>query len=154
MNTLNTIPPTNLRVHHDYHCSGKNGFKFIILGVIGLTGFDVRMGVWITTSRIEDRSLIVLHKPDVVGENSRRFFYQESLYMLRQDEFEWMLREIKSYSTFNDLIGHASAGNNGTIIIYTYLVALAEYFKRPAESIFEYLSLYNYNPKDLMKTCW
>jgi hypothetical protein len=143
---LNTILPPSLRsLHNDYYIDNNQCKRFAVISLAGLTGigFEVRVGVWSSTSppnpHRNNEVTIILYKEAENPTNCHGHFNQEAANMLREDEFKWLLWSIQCIGNHLDLVGSAAAGNRESGIIYTYLMTLAKKFEVDARSIFDYL---------------
>jgi hypothetical protein len=159
MSTLNSILPPKLRAHNpNYYSDESSHSNFVVINIVGITGFNINMGKWSHTSDPKkDRegvNLITLDKPDTQTKDNTRHFDQESPHVIRQDEFGWLLYEIQRCSSYNRLIEYASSGFYTAIVIYNYLSLLAKQFNTEAMSIFDYLNSFTYRPEELMSKPW
>jgi hypothetical protein len=147
MNTLlNTILPPSLRaLHNGYYIHDNHRKRFAVISLAGLKGigFEVRVGVWSSTSppnpHRDNEVTVTLYKEFENPSNCHRRFTQEAANMLREDEFKWLLWSIQCIGDHLDLVGSAAAGNRESGIIYAYLMTLAKQFEVDARLIFDYL---------------
>lgn len=156
MDQLQTILPPSLRTSClDYYLGKEGARRFVVINTVSVTEFEVRMGVWSNTSDpsldIRNKTVITLHK-----KKGDMKIFQESPNVLRQDEFEWLLKESLSYTDYDDMIKEASSGNANAIIIYLYLQKLAKLLHLDSGYIFKFIDNFRlkYNPDELVKTPW
>lgn len=159
MNQLNTILPVSLRAHcKDYYSSDSQANRFVVINRINATGFDISMGVWTSTApstHIRRKASIYLHK-DIGEKGYNEEFEQESPHILRQDEFEWLLKGTSTYVTHAYIIKEALLGDPTAIIIYLHLQELSKLFHIETVLIFDYLDKFRlkYNPNELITKPW
>lgn len=151
---LRTILPPSLRSRYrHYYYYGQRPHSFVVITSLGLSDFEIKMGKWSSTPK---NNSVALCKSIGDPSNCHRYFAQESLQILRQDEFEWMMRQINLiYNDYEALMNKSMNGDLPSVITFNYLRELAKQLSTEAEYIFNFLKHnFKYDPDALISNPW